>query len=79
MAADPITAALTHQDRTQRDLARDVMSHPAAVLPFAGIEPTGREFRCRMTAFFVFGAGRDGIECERVYFDSATILRQLVS
>jgi steroid delta-isomerase-like uncharacterized protein len=47
--------------------------------PFAGIEPTGREFRCRMTAFFVFGAGRDDIECERVYFDSATILRQLVS
>lgn len=40
---------------------------------------TDREFRCRMTAFFVFGAGRDDIECERVYFDSATILRQLVS
>jgi steroid delta-isomerase-like uncharacterized protein len=43
--------------------------------PLAGIPPTGRSFRCRMTAFFVF----DGVElvCERVYFDSATILRQL--
>lgn len=43
--------------------------------PLAGLEPTGREFRCRMTAFFVF-EGRK-LVCERVYFDSATILRQL--
>lgn len=45
--------------------------------PLAGLEPTGREFRCRMTAFFVF-EGAD-LVCERVYFDSATILRQLTS
>ena len=45
--------------------------------PFAGISPTGREFRCRMTAFFLFEEGSDRICCERVYFDSATILRQL--
>jgi steroid delta-isomerase-like uncharacterized protein len=44
--------------------------------PFRGLPPTGREFTCRMTAFFVFD-GHDGIVCERVYFDSATILRQL--
>ncbi|HEX5613944.1 MAG TPA: ester cyclase [Acidimicrobiia bacterium] len=44
--------------------------------PVFGIEPTGREFRCRMTAFFFFDAD-DGIVCERVYFDSSTILRQL--
>lgn len=43
--------------------------------PLLGIEPTGREFRCRMTAFFLF-EGED-LVCERVYFDSATILRQL--
>jgi len=43
--------------------------------PLMGIEPTGREFKCRMTAFFLF-AGAD-LVCERVYFDSATILRQL--
>jgi len=40
-----------------------------------GVEPTGKEFRCRMTAFFIFEG--TGIVCERVYFDSATILRQL--
>jgi steroid delta-isomerase-like uncharacterized protein len=40
-----------------------------------GIEPTGRSFRCRMSAFFLF-QGED-LVCERVYFDSATILRQL--
>ena len=43
--------------------------------PLMGIEPTGREFRCRMTAFFLFEGAK--ITCERVYFDSATILRQL--
>jgi steroid delta-isomerase-like uncharacterized protein len=39
------------------------------------IPPTGREFRCRMAAVFLFDG--DLIVCERVYFDSATILRQL--
>lgn len=43
--------------------------------PIAGIEPTGKEFRCQMTAFFLFD-GADLI-CERVYFDATTILRQL--
>jgi steroid delta-isomerase-like uncharacterized protein len=43
--------------------------------PLMGIEPTGREFRCRMTAFFLFDGAN--LVCERVYFDSATILRQL--
>jgi steroid delta-isomerase-like uncharacterized protein len=43
--------------------------------PLAGLDPTGRPFRCRMTAFFLF-EGAD-LVCERVYFDSATILRQL--
>ena len=40
-------------------------------------EPTGREFRCRMAAFFLFEPGGDGIVCERVYYDSATIHRQI--
>src|SRR5574341_2453891 len=43
--------------------------------PLLGIEPTGRSFRCRMTAFFLFDGAN--LVCERVYFDSATILRQL--
>jgi steroid delta-isomerase-like uncharacterized protein len=42
-----------------------------------GLPPTGREFRCQMTALFIFD--ERGLICERVYFDSATILRQLTS
>ena len=42
---------------------------------FAGFEPTGRTFRCRMAAIFEFSGDR--IVCERVYFDSGAILRQL--
>ncbi len=43
--------------------------------PLLGIPPTGRAFRCRMTAFFLFEGAK--LVCERVYFDSGTILRQL--
>ena len=43
--------------------------------PLGGIEPTEKAFRCPMTAFFMF-EGAD-LVCERVYFDSGTILRQL--
>ena len=43
--------------------------------PLRGIPPTGREFTCRMVALFRFEGDR--IVCERVYFDSATILGQL--
>jgi steroid delta-isomerase-like uncharacterized protein len=43
--------------------------------PLGALPPTGRAFRCRMSAFFVFDGER--IVCERVYFDQATILRQL--
>ena len=44
----------------------------------AGIAPTGRTFRCRMCALFLFPPGGDGIIGERVYFDQGTIIRQLV-
>lgn len=44
---------------------------------YRGLPPTGREFTCRMLAIFAFEPGTDRITCERVYFDSATILRQL--
>jgi steroid delta-isomerase-like uncharacterized protein len=43
--------------------------------PLRGLPPTGREFRCRCVAFFLFEDER--LVCERVYFDSLTILRQL--
>lgn len=45
--------------------------------PLAGAEPTGRTFRSRMCALFLFEEGTDGIVCERVYFDRGDILRQL--
>jgi len=40
-----------------------------------GIAPTGKSFECRMVALFIFEGA--GLVCERVYFDSATILRQI--
>jgi len=39
-------------------------------------EQTGREFRSPMCALFLFEPDGDGIVCERVYFDQASILRQ---
>jgi steroid delta-isomerase-like uncharacterized protein len=42
---------------------------------FRGLPATGRSFECRMAALFMFE--RDRLVCERVYFDSATIQRQL--
>jgi steroid delta-isomerase-like uncharacterized protein len=42
---------------------------------FRGLPATGRSFSCRMVALFLFEDER--LVCERVYFDSATILRQL--
>ena len=43
-----------------------------------GIPATGRSFRCRMCAVFVFEPGGERIVCERVYFDQGTIARQLL-
>jgi hypothetical protein len=43
--------------------------------PLRALPPTGRAFRCRSAAFFLFEGDR--IACERVYFDQATVLRQL--
>jgi steroid delta-isomerase-like uncharacterized protein len=43
--------------------------------PLRGLPATGRAFRCRMTAFFLFDGDR--LVCERPYFDQLTIMRQL--
>ena len=43
-----------------------------------GIPPTGRSFRCRVCALFLFEPDGDHIVCERVYFDQATIAGQLL-
>jgi steroid delta-isomerase-like uncharacterized protein len=42
-----------------------------------GMAPTGKSFECRMAALFLFEPDGDHIVCERVYFDTATILAQL--
>ncbi len=43
--------------------------------PLRSLPPTGRSFRTRVCAFFIFEGER--IVCERVYFDQLSILRQL--
>jgi steroid delta-isomerase-like uncharacterized protein len=43
-----------------------------------GIAPTGKSFRCRMVALFLFAPGSDRIAIERIYFDQATIAAQLL-
>jgi steroid delta-isomerase-like uncharacterized protein len=43
-----------------------------------GIPPTGRSFRCRMCALFIFEPGGERIVCERIYFDQTTIAGQLL-
>jgi steroid delta-isomerase-like uncharacterized protein len=44
---------------------------------YRGLPATGRAFTCPMCAVFAFAPGTAQIVCERVYFDAATILRQL--
>ena len=43
--------------------------------PLRGLAPTGKPFRSRMAAFFLFEGER--LVCERVYFDAAGLLAQL--
>ncbi|HEX3909239.1 MAG TPA: ester cyclase [Solirubrobacteraceae bacterium] len=43
-----------------------------------GMAPTGKSFRCRMCALFLFEPGGERIVGERVYFDQATIAKQVL-
>ena len=43
--------------------------------PLRALPPTGRAFRCRGSAHFIFDGGE--LVCERAYFDQLTIMRQL--
>jgi len=43
--------------------------------PLRSLPPTGREFELPILAIFMFDG--DKLECERVYFDQLTVLRQL--
>ncbi len=53
----------------------EAMLHGTHNGPFRGLPPTGRRFEMRFLAIFVFE--EDRLICERVYFDQATVLRQL--
>ncbi len=44
--------------------------------PLAALPPTGNAFCCRMIALFIFND--ETLVCERVYFDTLTMLRQLL-
>jgi steroid delta-isomerase-like uncharacterized protein len=43
--------------------------------PLRGLPPTGRRIEQQFIAIFVFEG--DGLVCERVYYDTATVLQQL--
>lgn len=45
--------------------------------PLGTIPATGNKFRVRMTAYFIFDEN-ETLVCERIYFDSLTLLRQLI-
>lgn len=45
--------------------------------PFYGLPPTGREFRVPVVAIFSFEPGSEKITNERIYLDTATLLRQI--
>jgi predicted ester cyclase len=45
--------------------------------PLGAIPPTGNRFRVRMSVYFVFDAD-ENLVSERVYFDSLTMLKQLI-
>lgn len=46
--------------------------------PLGAIPPTGQRFRVRVTAYFVFDE-HENLVCERIYFDTLTMLKQLLS
>lgn len=45
--------------------------------PLGAIPATGSRFRVRMTAYFVFDAD-ERLVCERIYFDTLSMLKQLI-
>ncbi len=64
--------ALHHSDDA---VIAEAMLYGTHLGSFRGLPATGREFEMRICAIFVFEQER--LVCERVYFDTATVLRQL--
>ena len=53
----------------------EVWMHGTHLGKIENIPPSGKGFRCRMAVFFLFDGER--LTCERIYFDQATIAKQL--
>jgi steroid delta-isomerase-like uncharacterized protein len=64
--------ALHHTDE---GVIVEAMLYGTHLGPLRGLPPTGRSFEMQFCALFLFE--EDRLICERVYFDAATILRQL--
>ena len=67
----PVGASARSPDDQQR------LSDLIGVIYDAAIDPSLWECAIERAAYFVGGTGAALINCERVYFDSGTILRQL--
>jgi len=91
---DGDTAVRGYYDETRRafpDQDHEIIalrhSHDAVIVefwltgthrgPLGTIAPTGQKFRVRMTAYFLFDEN-ERLVCERIYFDTLTMLRQLL-
>ena len=85
---NPVGLSFAFTYRVQLNRAEPIALHHAADALIAeawvtgthrgrieGIDPTGKGFRFRMAAFFIFDGDR--LTCVRNYFDHATIARQL--
>jgi steroid delta-isomerase-like uncharacterized protein len=53
----------------------EAMARATHTGPYRGLPPTGRRFEQPFLAIFVFEGG--GLICERVYYDTDTVLQQL--
>jgi steroid delta-isomerase-like uncharacterized protein len=53
----------------------EAMARATHTGPYRGLPPTGRRFEQPFLAIFVFEG--DGLICERVYYDTDTVLQQL--
>jgi ketosteroid isomerase-like protein len=70
--------ALIPDQRNENAVLRSVDDGVLVEFDLLGTHPeSGNTFRSRMAALFLFEEGGTGIVCERVYFDQASILRQL--
>jgi ketosteroid isomerase-like protein len=64
--------------RNENSVMRSTDDGVVVEFDLLGTHALGTSFRSRMIALFLFEDGGDRIVCERVYFDTASIRRQLL-